>query len=148
MGEVLRAAVLLEREHCTAADVWSVTSYVELARQGLAQERLWRHGERSTVDSWFERMLAPTSGPIVAATDYVRALPEMVRQFVPAGRRYVTLGTDGFGRSDSRSALRSHFEVDARAIVQASLKASEEGCRREDLAERRHRDGLVAPASH
>lgn len=124
MGEVLKAAHVLEREHGIAVDVWSVTSYVELAREGVEQERDWRHGRREAVDSWFEQRLAPTSGPIVAATDYVRALPELVRAFVPAGRRYLTLGTDGFGRSDSRQALRSYFEVDAAAIVQASLAAS------------------------
>jgi pyruvate dehydrogenase E1 component len=123
MGEVLQAAALLERDHGVAADVWSVTSYVELAREGVAQERLWRHGTRAHVHSWLEQMLAPTAGPIVAATDYVRALPELVRAFLPPQRRYVTLGTDGFGRSDSRAALRAHFEVDARAIVQASLRA-------------------------
>ena len=67
MGEVLKAAALLEREHGIAADVWSVTSYVELAREGVAQERLWRHRRRASVDSWFEQMLAPTAGPIVAA---------------------------------------------------------------------------------
>jgi pyruvate dehydrogenase E1 component len=66
---------------------------------------------------------------------------------VPAGRRYVTLGTDGFGRSDSRAALRAHFEVDARAIVQASLRATNELLCREELAGRRHLDGLVALAS-
>jgi pyruvate dehydrogenase E1 component len=123
MGEVLQAAAQLEQHHGVAADVWSVTSYVELAREGVAQERLWRQGTRDRVDSWLERMLAPTAGPIVATTDYVRALPELVRAFVPPQRRYVTLGTDGFGRSDSRAALRAHFEVDARAIVQASLRA-------------------------
>ena len=147
MGEVLKAAALLEREHGIAADVWSVTSYVELAREGVAQERLWRHRRRASVDSWFEQMLAPTAGPIVAATDYVRALPEMVRAFVPEGRRYVTLGTDGFGRSDSRAALRAFFEVDADAIVQASLRAMSEVVGREELAERRHLDGLIALAS-
>jgi pyruvate dehydrogenase E1 component len=124
MGEVLKAASVLERDHGIAADVWSVTSYIELAREGVAQERLWRQGRRASVDSGFERLLAPSAGPIIAATDYVRALPEMVRAFVPIGRRYVTLGTDGFGRSDSRAALRAHFEVDARAIVQASVRAS------------------------
>ena len=123
LGEVLKAADVLERDHAVAADVWSVTSYVELARDGVAAERAWQHGDRPTVDSWFARQMAPTAGPIVAATDYVRALPEMVRAFVPEGRRYVTLGTDGFGRSDSRAALRAHFEVDAASIVQAALRA-------------------------
>ncbi|WCM88876.1 alpha-ketoglutarate dehydrogenase [Acidovorax sp. NCPPB 3576] len=126
LGEVLKAADRLEQQHGVAADVWSVTSYVELAREGQACERGWRQGERDAVGSWFEQQLAPTSGPIVAASDYVVALPEMVRAFVPPGRRYVTLGTDGFGRSDSRAALRAHFAVDADAIVQASLRACEE----------------------
>ncbi len=126
LGEVLKAAAVLEGGHGVAADVWSVTSYVELAREGIDRERQWRRGTRERVDSWFEQKLADTSGPIVAATDYVRALPEMVRAFVPRGRRYVTLGTDGFGRSDSRAALRAHFEVDAQAIVQASLRVVED----------------------
>lgn len=125
MGEVLKAADILQKSHGIGADVWSVTSYVELAREGIAQERLWRQGAKPRVDSWFERMMASTQGPIVAATDYVRALPDMVRAFVPAGRRYVTLGTDGFGRSDSRATLRRYFDVDAAAIVQASLRAVE-----------------------
>ena len=67
--------------------------------------------------------LAATDGPIVAATDYVRAVPEQVRAFVPAGRRYATLGTDGFGRSDSREAVRGFFEVDARHIALRALVA-------------------------
>ncbi|MEO8059426.1 MAG: alpha-ketoglutarate dehydrogenase [Burkholderiales bacterium] len=147
MGEVLKAAETLEREHGIAADVWSVTSYIELAREGIQQERLWRSGTHATVDSWFARTMASSVGPIIAATDYVRALPEMVRAFVPEGRRYVTLGTDGFGRSDSRAALRAHFEVDARAIVQASLRATTEAPRQEDGADRRRLDGLIALAS-
>ncbi|THJ33977.1 alpha-ketoglutarate dehydrogenase [Lampropedia aestuarii] len=122
MGEVLKAAAILEAEHGIGATVWSVTSYTELAREGLRCERAWRHGEREVVGSWFEERLATTSGPIIAATDYVRALPEMVRAFVPSGRQYLTLGTDGFGRSDSRAALRRHFEVDAASIVQAALR--------------------------
>jgi len=126
MGEVLKAADILAKEHGIAADVWSVTSYIEIAREGAARERQWREGSRASVDSWFEQELEKSSGPIIAATDYVRALPEMVRAFVPPGRRYVTLGTDGFGRSDSRAALRAHFQVDAQAIVQASLRACDE----------------------
>ena len=123
MGEVLKAADVLEREHGVAADVWSVTSYVELARDGAASERAWRHGERAASTSWLAGTLRDTAGPIVAASDYVRALPESIRGHLPEGRRYVTLGTDGFGRSDSRAALRRHFEVDARAIVEAALAA-------------------------
>nr|WP_316638949.1 alpha-ketoglutarate dehydrogenase [uncultured Roseateles sp.] len=123
MGEVLKAAQILEQEHKVHADIWSVTSYVELAREGVLCEREWRHGLRDSVGSWFETRMAPTSGPIVAATDYVRALPELIRALIPPDRTYITLGTDGFGRSDSRAALRRHFEVDAAAIVQASLRA-------------------------
>jgi pyruvate dehydrogenase E1 component len=123
MGEVLKAAAILERDHGVAADVWSVTSFIELARDGVANERRWRQGQQDSVGSWIETLLAPTAGPIIAATDYVRSLPEMVRAFLPPGRRYLTLGTDGFGRSDSRAALRSHFEVDARAIVEAGMRA-------------------------
>ncbi|MGM9486977.1 alpha-ketoglutarate dehydrogenase [Ideonella sp. YS5] len=144
MGEVLKAAAQLEAEHDVAADVWSVTSYAEMAREGIARERRWRHGEVEQVDSWFEQRLRGTTGPIVAATDYARALPEMVRPFVPPGRRYLTLGTDGFGCSDTRAALRSHFEVDAAAIVQASLRAVEE-IDRENQAQAR--DGLSRIAS-
>jgi pyruvate dehydrogenase E1 component len=66
-------------------------------------------------------VLGESAGPIVAATDYVRAVPELIRAYVP--RRYVTLGTDGFGRSDTREALREFFEVDRKAIVMAALKA-------------------------
>jgi pyruvate dehydrogenase E1 component len=65
--------------------------------------------------------LANTQGPIIAATDYVKALPESVRAHLPAGRRYLTLGTDGFGRSDTRAQLRQHFGVDAASIVRAAL---------------------------
>jgi pyruvate dehydrogenase E1 component len=69
------------------------------------------------------QQLRQSQGPIVAATDYVRAVPESVRPFLPAGRRYLTLGTDGFGRSDTRAALRSYFAVDAASIVKAALYA-------------------------
>jgi pyruvate dehydrogenase E1 component len=71
--------------------------------------------------SYVARVLGESEGPIVAATDYVRAVPELIRAYVP--RRYVTLGTDGFGRSDTREALREFFEVDRKAIVMAALKA-------------------------
>jgi pyruvate dehydrogenase E1 component len=147
MGEVLKAAAQLEAEHGIAADVWSVTSYIELAREGIAQERAWRQGTRTTVGSWFEQQLGPTAGPIIAATDYVRALPEMVRAFVPAGRRYLTLGTDGFGRSDSRAALRAYFEVDAAAIVQASLRAEQELSSVRHATERRQLAEVMSLAS-
>ena len=123
LGEALKAAAQLETEHGVAADLWSVTSFSELARAGIAAETAWRHGATSVPHSYVGEQLAPTRGPIVIATDYVRAVPEQIRAFLPPGRRCVTLGTDGFGRSDTRAALRAHFEVDAAAIVQAALRS-------------------------
>jgi pyruvate dehydrogenase E1 component len=72
-------------------------------------------------------LLASSESPVVAATDYVRAVPESVRAFIPQGRRYVTLGTDGFGRSDTRAALRDFFQVDAQSIANAARRALEAG---------------------
>ena len=123
LGEAIKAAEVLETAHGVAADVWSVTSFSELARNGIAAEAAWRHGTTGVVRSFVGEQLAPTRGPIVIATDYVRAVPEQIRAFLPPGRRCVTLGTDGFGRSDTRAALRRHFEVDAEAIVQATLRS-------------------------
>ena len=122
LGEAIKAAVILEAQHGIAADVWSVTSFSELARDGVTCETRWRHGETEQVDAYVTQQLALTQGPVVAATDYVRAVAEQVRAFMPAGRRYLTLGTDGFGRSDTRAALREHFEVNAQSIVQAALR--------------------------
>ena len=123
LGEALKAADALAALHGVSADVWSVTSFSELARDGVAAEAKWRHGEAATIDAFVTRQLSATEGPIVVATDYVRAVPEQIRAFLPTGRRCVTLGTDGFGRSDTRAALRRHFEVDADAIVAAALRA-------------------------
>ncbi|MEO8082008.1 MAG: pyruvate dehydrogenase (acetyl-transferring), homodimeric type, partial [Caldimonas sp.] len=122
LGEVLKAAELLAAAHDVAADVWSVTSFSELARSGIAAETAWRHGTTGALRSYLGEQLAPTKGPIVIASDYVRAVPEQIRAFLPPGRRCVTLGTDGFGRSDTRAALRRHFEVDATAIAGAALR--------------------------
>lgn len=123
LGEAIKAAAVLEARHGVAADLWSVTSFSELARNGVAAETAWRHGRADVLRTYVGEQLAPTRGPIVIATDYVRAVPEQIRAFLPPGRRCVTLGTDGFGRSDTRAALRRHFEVDAEAIVQAALRA-------------------------
>ncbi len=123
LGEAIKAADILEGAHGVAASVWSVTSFSELARAGIAAEKSWRRGATSVVRSHVGEQLAPTRGPIVIATDYVRAVPEQIRAFLPSGRRCVTLGTDGFGRSDTRAALRRHFEVDAEAIVNAALRS-------------------------
>ena len=82
-----------------------------------------RPARAASVEAYPTAPLASTEGPIVVATDHVRAVPERVRAFVAVGRRMVTLGTDGFGRSDTRAALRRHFEVDAAAIVEAALRS-------------------------
>jgi pyruvate dehydrogenase E1 component len=119
--EVLKAADLLA-ELGIASDVFSVTSWSELARDGQQQEREAMAGRQSEV-AFVQQQLMHSQGPIVAATDYVRAVPESVRAFVPEGRRYITLGTDGFGRSDTRVALRHFFEVDAASVVNAALYA-------------------------
>jgi pyruvate dehydrogenase E1 component len=97
-----------------------VTSFTELQRDGMAVERFERLGEAAPVP-YVTAALGPSNGPVIAATDYVRAVPELIRAYVP--RRYVTLGTDGFGRSDTRQALREFFEVDRASIVIAALKA-------------------------
>ena len=119
--EVLKAADLLAKQGI-ACDVFSVTSWSELARDGQQQEREAMAGRSASV-AFVQQQLMHSQGPIVAATDYVRAVPESVRAFVPDGRRYITLGTDGFGRSDTRAALRSFFEVDAASVVNAARYA-------------------------
>jgi pyruvate dehydrogenase E1 component len=122
LREVIAAAELLEKDWTIAADVWSVTSFTELRRDGLGIERWNRlHPDAQQKQTWVEQSLAKTSGPVIAASDYMRALPDMIRSWVP--HRYVVLGTDGFGRSDSRAALRDFFEVDRNHIVVAALKA-------------------------
>ena len=119
--EVLKAADLMAKQGI-ACDVFSVTSWSELARDGQQQEREAMSGRLGSV-AFVQQQLMHSQGPIVAATDYVRAVPESVRAFVPEGRRYITLGTDGFGRSDTRAALRSFFEVDAASVVNAARHA-------------------------
>jgi pyruvate dehydrogenase E1 component len=122
LREVLAAAELLEQDFGLAADVWSVTSFNELRREGMDVER-WNmlHPEQEPRRSYVEQQLEPTSGPIVAATDYIQTLADQIRPFVP--RRYRVLGTDGFGRSDLRSQLRKFFEVDRYYVALAALKA-------------------------
>jgi pyruvate dehydrogenase E1 component len=113
LTEVVKAAQQLA-EQGVAVEVLSVTSWSELARDGMAQAEGLGH---------LAQLLASTQGPVIAATDYVRAVPESVRAFVPEGRLYNTLGTDGFGRSDTRAALRRFFAVDADSIAQAAIRA-------------------------
>jgi pyruvate dehydrogenase E1 component len=118
LTEVVKAAEQLA-EQGIASDVFSVTSWSELARDGMACEMSALTGHEASSVPFIQQQLSPSQGPIVAATDYVRAVPESVRAFLPEGRRYITLGTDGFGRSDTRAALRSFFEVDAASVVNA-----------------------------
>jgi pyruvate dehydrogenase E1 component len=122
LREAIGAAETLEREHGIAANVWSVTSWTELHWDGMAAERA-RRLEGASTAPWVEQCLGPTDGPIVAASDYVRAVADLARPYVPAGRAYAALGTDGFGRSDTRAALRAFFEVDRASIVAAALAA-------------------------
>jgi pyruvate dehydrogenase E1 component len=122
LREVLAAAELLQNDWKISAAVWSVTSFTELRRDGMRCERGRRFGGRDV--SWVERCLGPTQGPVLAASDYVSAVADLIRPYVP--RRYVALGTDGFGRSDTRAALRSFFEVDAKHICIAALAALDE----------------------
>jgi pyruvate dehydrogenase E1 component len=122
LREVLAAADLLENDWDITADVWSVTSFAELRREGLEVERTNRvNPGRSSQTSWIEQCLGSRRGPVIAATDYVRAVPDLIRTWVP--RRYVTLGTDGFGRSDTRANLRRWFEIDRTGIAMAAIKA-------------------------
>jgi pyruvate dehydrogenase E1 component len=122
LREVLAAADLLEEKFGIPADVWSVTSFSELRREALEVER-WnaRHPEEEPRASYVATCLAESTGPFVAATDYMKLVADQIRQWVPG--RYVALGTDGFGRSDGREALRHHFEVDRKSVVVAALKA-------------------------
>jgi pyruvate dehydrogenase E1 component len=115
LTEVIKAAEQLAAEGI-ASEVFSITSWTELARDGLHCEQRALRGEGHTTP-WLHEILGQGPGPIVAATDYVRALPESIRAHIPAGRRYLTLGTDGFGRSDTRAALRRFFGVDAASIA-------------------------------
>ncbi|OYY52168.1 MAG: pyruvate dehydrogenase (acetyl-transferring), homodimeric type, partial [Halothiobacillus sp. 28-55-5] len=122
LREVEKAAELLAADWQVAADVWSAPSFSELARDGQACQRENRlHPEAPAKVPYVTATLEPTTGPIIAATDYIHLYTEQVRSFMP--RRYVTLGTDGFGRSDTRAALRKFFEVDAVNIVITALKA-------------------------
>jgi pyruvate dehydrogenase E1 component len=123
LNESLAAAELLESEFGVTSDVWSVTSYSELRRDGMEVERWNRlHPTAPQRKCFVEESLSPHKGPAVAATDYMKAVADQIRPFV-TDRRYVVLGTDGFGRSDTREALRSFFEVDRHHIVLAALKA-------------------------
>jgi pyruvate dehydrogenase E1 component len=122
LREVMFAAELLKKDWGVAADVWSCPSFNELRRDGIAAAR-WNllHPTEKARASHVEKCLAGTKGPVIASTDYNRAFADQVREFVP--RRYKVLGTDGFGRSDSRENLRRFFEVNRHYVAVAALKA-------------------------
>ncbi|HIE54402.1 MAG TPA: pyruvate dehydrogenase (acetyl-transferring), homodimeric type, partial [Chromatiaceae bacterium] len=123
LREVNAAAELLEKEWRIAADVWSVTSFTELARDAQEVERWNRlHPMEKPRTAYVTDQLAATSGPLLAATDYMRLYAEQLRPALE-GRSYRVLGTDGFGRSDTREQLRSFFEVNRYHVVVAALKA-------------------------
>src|SRR5579862_3440864 len=121
LNEVLAAASLLEEDFGVAADVWSVTSFTELRREGLEIER-WNmlHPESEPRRSYVSEQLGAREGPVVASTDYIRTFADQIRQWVPG--RYRVLGTDGYGRSDFRSALRRFFEIDRHYVAVAALR--------------------------
>jgi pyruvate dehydrogenase E1 component len=121
LREVIAAAELLASEWGVAAEVWSATSFSELARDAREVERFNRlHPSDEARLSHVQRCLAGNA-PVIAATDYVRAWPQLIASYVDAP--FTALGTDGFGRSDTRAALRSFFEVDRHHVVLAALTA-------------------------
>jgi pyruvate dehydrogenase E1 component len=120
LREALAAAELLEADFNVHADVYSVTSYTELRREAMAIERQRRFG-RASEATWIEQRLPASGAPIIAASDYVSAVPDLIRPWVRDDM--IALGTDGFGRSDLRSSLRRFFEVDRHAIAVAALAA-------------------------
>ncbi len=123
LREVEAAAALLKQDFGIASDVWSATSLTELRRDGLAAER-WNllHPAAEPRVPYVQQRLAAHAGPLVVATDYMKIVADQIRPFVD-GRRFTALGTDGFGRSDTRESLRTFFEVDRHFIVLAALKA-------------------------
>ena len=142
LREVNAAANILGEDWGVSTEVYSVTSYAELAREAREVERTNRlHPERKRVLSFVERSLEGTA-PIVAASDYVRAYPQLIASYL--GARFVVLGTDGFGRSDTRRALRSFFEMDRYHVTVAALRALlDEGA----IAARQVNDAIKKSAS-
>jgi pyruvate dehydrogenase E1 component len=124
LREVIAAAELLESDWGVAADVWSATSFTELRREGLAAER-WNmlHPEAKPRLPYVTQLLKDRAGPVVAASDYIKAFADQIRPFIPRDRIYRVLGTDGYGRSDSRAKLRYFFEVNRNFVAIAALKA-------------------------
>lgn len=124
LREVLAAQEMLQSDWGVGSDVWSVTSFTELRRDGMDCERhnLLHPEDANPHVPYVSQQLQKTTGPIVVSTDYVKAYGDQVRPFIPKGRDFRVLGTDGFGRSDFRAKLREHFEVDRRFVVLAALR--------------------------
>jgi pyruvate dehydrogenase E1 component len=120
MREALRAQEILEKKFGVAADVWSATSYLTLRRESMEAER-WNllHPQAEPRVSHLQRTLGQAPGPVVAVSDFMRAVPDQIARWIPG--RFLPLGTDGFGRSDTRTALRRHFEIDAEHVAYAVL---------------------------
>ena len=121
----VQAQQLLADDWGVAADVWSATSFTELRRSGLAAER-WNllHPEAKPRTAYVtEALQNRPAGPVIAASDYMKTFADQIRPFIPQGRAYRVLGTDGFGRSDSRPKLRHFFEVNRNFVSVAALKA-------------------------
>jgi len=123
LREVIAGAALLEKDFGIAADIWSVTSFNELRRDGLDAQR-WNmlHPDQEPRQSYIEQCLKDRAGPVVAATDYMKIYADQVRAFLPT-HNFIALGTDGFGRSDTRRKLRQFFEVDRHYVAVAAMKA-------------------------
>ncbi len=136
LNEVLRAQQILADKYSVQTDVWSVPSYTEVRREALAVERWNRlHPAEKERQSYLQQIMASTTGPIIAASDYMKSVPDMLAPWLPG--RLVTLGTDGFGRSDNREHLRRHFEVNAESVVGATLsKLARDGKFKPKLAQK------------
>ncbi len=120
LGEALRAQTILAEKYGVQADVWSVTSYNELRREAMATDRWSRlHPTEKQKQPYILSVLEKADGPIIAASDYMKVIPDQLAPWL--GTRLVTLGTDGFGRSDNREHLRRHFEINAESIATAAL---------------------------
>jgi pyruvate dehydrogenase E1 component len=124
LREVIAGAEMLEKDFGVAADIWSVTSFNELRRDGIETAR-WNllHPDATPRRPYVEQCLQDHAGPVVAATDYMKVFADQIRAYLPQPAQYNVLGTDGFGRSDTRRSLRGHFEVDRRYVAVAALKA-------------------------
>jgi pyruvate dehydrogenase E1 component len=128
LREVIAAAELLEKDWGVAADIWSAPSFTLLARDGQDAERwnMLNPTAKTPRVPFVTQSLQTSQGPIIAATDYMRTYAEQIRAFMPKDRSYKVLGTDGFGRSDTRAKLREFFEVNRYFVNIAALKALSE----------------------